>query len=460
MNRTASSRPWSSGQPRPALGGERASLGAVLAVGLAAYLALFLDTVVRSFIRAPYGDGFDILAIEFAAQDRHDPGGYLWRPHNGHHIVWLRLLTSLDVRLFHGQSTIFVVVTLAALLAATFLIARQIWRGVDDRTQAAALAALAPLALLTTLNAFDVSISINIPYVFAVSFAVAAFALLENGTGGLGTVLALVALAAGAGMGNSVGLATVPVLMVAALRRPDRGRLPLLWIAGPILVAVFMLTAGRMSVQVQTAPEPPLERLVRMLHYFLTFCGLPWSASSERMSAPGGLQPAMQLAGPAIGFVLVASGLFLVARPARGVDARGRLDRFCCSLILFSLAAAAMAVLGRLHATTGMQVPIRYSVLLAPLHLGVLVLLTTRSAALNRISLRTLTAALAVVLALAVGHQFVGRYVILSYCDHVRQILAAYNAGLRTPEMTQYVYPELRRADQMTAEMRRRGAYR
>lgn len=441
--------------------GGQPALMALLSIGLAAYVALFLDTVARSFVRAPYGDGFDILAVEFAAQDRHDPAAYLWLPHNGHHIVWLRLLTSLDVRLFHGQSTVFVIATLAAILAAAALIARQIWRGVEDKALASVLAAIAPLALLTTLNAFDVSVSINIPYVYAATFAVAAFLVAENAAAGIGTVFALLALAAGAGMGNSVGLAAVPVLMIAAARRPDRGRLPLIWVLGPILMAVFVLTAGKMSVQAggQAAPAGLIGQAVRMLRYFLDFCGLPWSATSDRMAMPGGLQPAAQIAGPLIGLLLFAVGLFLAARPAQGMGARDRLDRFCCSLILFSLAAAAMAVVGRLRATAGMQLPVRYSVLLAPLHIGVLVLLAIRSPSLGRASPRTLSAALSVVLVLGLAHQLAGRYVILRYCGRINHVLAEYNAGRRTPEMTQYVYPDLRRADQVSAEMKRRGVY-
>ena len=439
--------------------GAESGVLAVLAVGLAVYLTLFLDTVVRGFIRAPYGDGFDILAIEFQAQDQHDPGGYLWAPHNGHHIVWLRLLTSLDVRVFHGQSTIFSIAALLAVLAAAVLAARHIWRGVEDKALACVLAAVAPLALWTSLNAFDVSVSINTPYVFAATFAVAAFLLAESQANGVGAALGLLALAAGAAMGNSVGLATVPVLMIAVLRRPDRGRLPLLWVAGPILVAIFVFTAGQMAVQTQVTPETPVEHGVRMLRYFLTFCGLPWSASSERMSMPAGVQPVVHFAGPSIGLLLVVLGLYLAARPARGAAARDRLDRFCCSLILFSLAAAAMAVVGRLNASAGMQVPIRYSVLLAPLHIGIVVLLAIRSRAVGRLNPRNMSVALFVVLAVGVGHQVAGRYVILRYCGHIRQVLAAYDAGRRTPEMARYVYPDLRRADQMTAEMRRRGVY-
>ena len=53
------------------------ALAALLALGLAAYVGLFLNTTVTSFVRAPFGDGFDILAVEFEAQDRGDPGGYL-----------------------------------------------------------------------------------------------------------------------------------------------------------------------------------------------------------------------------------------------------------------------------------------------------------------------------------------------------------------------------------------------
>jgi len=435
------------------------ALAGLLALGLAAYVGLFLNTTVTSFVRAPFGDGFDIVAVEFEAQDRGDPGGYLWHPHNGHHIVWLRLLTSLDVRLFHGQSTIFLVAALLAILAATGVIVRQILAGVENRAQALALAAIGPFALLTSLNAFDVSVPINTPYVFAMAFAVAAFALAEGRGTGLPTVAGLLALSAGAAMGNSVGLATVPVLMAAILRRPERGRLPWFWVAGPILVAVFVATAGPISVGAEAQAATLPERALRGLRYFASFCGLPWSASSERMPLPGGLQAVTRVAGPALGVLLAALGAALAARPAGGEAPRDRLDRFCSSLILFSLAAAAMAALGRVDARPDAQIPVRYSVLMAPLHIGVLVLLATRFGGRVRLGGGAKVGLLAAVLLAALAHQYAGAHVVRRYCSTIVQTAAAFDRGERTPEMTLYVYPRLDHAEAMTAEMKRRGLY-
>jgi hypothetical protein len=87
------------------------------------------------------------------------------------------------------------------------------------------------------------------------------------------------------------------------------------------------------------------------------------------------------------------------------------------------------------------------------------VLLAIRSPSLGRVSPRTLSTALSIVLALGLAHQLAGRYVILRYCGRINHVLAEYAAGRRTPEMTQYVYPDLRRADQVSAEMQRRGVY-
>jgi hypothetical protein len=429
------------------------------AIGLAAYVALFLDTVRRGFVRAPFGDAFDFLDVEFRAEDLHRSWKYLWIPHNGHHLVWIRALTALDVRLFHGKSAIFVLAAVVSLISSLVMIVWQILGGVANRSLALALSCVAILAMLTTLNAIDVSVPVNTVYVLCLPFALGALVYYENGSGGLGMGIGVLALATAGAMGNSIGLAAVPVLIVAALRRPGRPQWLLLWAAGPILVALFMLGAGSISVEAPMPAQTPVERGVRIVQYFMGFCGLPWSASSQKMALPGGLDTAAHLAGGGLGLVLIALGLFLAARPAAGDDAAARLDRMCCSFILFSLAAAGMAALGRANASPDLMIPVRYALLMAPLHIGVAVLLLTRSPWASRWSVGTQSAALALVMVLAIGHQLAGRYVVLRYCGALEQTLDAFNAGRRSPEMTQYVYPQLERAEQVSAEMKRRGVY-
>src|SRR4029453_17637947 len=110
----------------------------------------------------------------------------------------------------------------------------------------------------------------------------------------------------------------------------------------------------------------------------------------------------------ALGLLFVALGLWLAARPAKGVSAADRLDRLCCSLVLFSIAAAAMAALGRANATATFQIPVRYSLILAPLHIGLTVLLVTRNAARLRQARGVLASACAAILLLAVAQQLLG----------------------------------------------------
>jgi hypothetical protein len=247
--------------------------------------------------------------------------------------------------------------------------------------------------------------------------------------------------------------------MVAALRRPGRPQWPLLWVAGPMLVALFMVGAGSISVEAPMPAQTPVERGVRIVQYFIGFCGLPWSASSQKLSLPGGLETASHLAGTILGLVLIALGLLLAARPATGDGARARLDRICCSFILFSLAAAGMAALGRANASPSLLIPVRYALLMAPLHIGVFVLLVTRNPGASRWSVGAQSTALALIMVLGVGHQLAGRYVVLRFCANLEQELDAFNAGRRSPEMTEYVYPRMERADQVSAEMKRRGVY-
>src|SRR4029453_9276843 len=186
----------------------------------------------------------------------------------------------------------------AALLATTAMLAREIWRGVAERRFAWPLATVAPLALLTSLNAFDVSAPLNTPYVYTLLFAVPAFILAERARGGFGTLAALLALASGAAMGNSVGLAPFAVVMIAIARRPQRGRLWLFWLAGPLVAAAFVLSAHNLAHVAQaTESETLLDRAVRGARYFLSFAGLPWSASSDKMSLSGMLDSVGEVAG-------------------------------------------------------------------------------------------------------------------------------------------------------------------
>lgn len=427
---------------------------------LLVYLGLFLATVFDSFIRAPFGDAFDFLTVELQAEARGDRGLYLWAPHNGHHLVWVRLLTAIDVRLFHGRSVVFLAAALIALLAATALIAREIRRGVAEPRTGFVLACTAPLALLTTLNAVDVSIPINTVYVFSMAFAIAALVLYEAGPARPAVGLSVLALVAGAAMGNSIGLAAVPVLMIAAWRRPDRAHRPLLWIAGPLLVAVFVLGAGSMSVEAALPPQTPAQHALRLVQYFVGFCGLPWSASSQKLALPGGLAALSHLAAAVLGVGAVVLGLMLAATPSKEATARGRLDRLCCDLILLSLGSAGMAALGRANASALLMVPVRYALIMAPLHVGLMVLLALRSPRAAEARGGWLAAAIAAVAVLAVAHQFVGRWVVLRYTTQVEQTIAAFHAGLRSPAMSDYVYPELRHAEEVSAELKRRGLYR
>jgi hypothetical protein len=419
--------------------------------GLALYVGLFLATTAGAFVRAPFGDMFDMLTVEFGAQARGDPGLYLWQTHNGHHVVWMRTLTALDVRVFHGRSLVFAAAALAGILAATTLIARELWRGAPDRRLAAPLVAIAPIALLTTLNAVDVSLPVNSNYPVALAFAVGALILVEAGGAGLATTLGVTALIVAATLAISVGLAAAPVVMWSALVRRKRGWLPLLWVILPVLAVAVLLSPG---IVVESAPASgsPIERAGRIGLYFLTFCGLPWSASSAKMPLSPALQPMAELVGPLLGLVVAALGAWLAARPGET-----RLGRVCRNLILLSLTAAAMAALGRVDVSTQLQVPLRYALLMAPLHVGVAVLLLLR---LPTPSERALRVAAAGVVTLALAHQVAGGVLILRYSAQLRHAIAAFEAGDRSPATAQYVYPNLAQAERITAEMRRRGLYR
>ena len=97
-----------------------------------------------------------------------------------------------------------------------------------------------------------------------------------------------------------------------------------------------------------------------MLDYLLTFMGLPWTRSA-----------ALATPGRAVGGLLLIVSLSIVLwRGLRRVD--GRLERLAVGLILFSLASAVLAVLGRVTVDEQVKVPVRYAVFVAPMHVALL----------------------------------------------------------------------------------------
>lgn len=418
--------------------GARTASGWGLLLVLSLYLAVFAYAAARATVLAPYADMFDWIARYYRLQADGDWGAYLLAPHNYHRLVVTLGVLVADIRLFGGQGYLFVAVGLACLLGAAALLAREAVAAAPTGLKRAA-GAMALMLALTTVNAFDAVTAINTTYVHGLVFSVAAIVLAEPGQGGAPNIrarflgLACVVLAA---FGNAVGLVALPVLALAAARRGEWRWLAVVLAAGAVIIGLYALGQPALS-----GGERGLGDLWRAAHLTLSYLDLPWSAAATA-------------AGWLIGLVFAAaSALALVFRGGREAS---RAERVAVMLILFSLGTAAMVALGRAQASAPSEAPVRYSVLLLPMHVGLLILALPTLARLGagRAGLGAVAAA-----GLLLAQQLLSLSPVLDASARVRQAKADFAAGQRRPEMLQIIHPDLAAAEEISARMRRDGLY-
>ena len=116
------------------------------------------------------------------------------------------------------------------------------------------------------------------------------------------------------------------------------------------------------------------------------------------------------------------------------------------ALVAFSMATAILAAVGRVDVDADVRVPVRYAVFMAPMHIGLLMLLWPRVAAHGetaRRGLQGLAIAMAVVL---LAQQVVVGQAAVATTAAIRGTLARFSAGESTPDMTTVVYVDLAQA--------------
>ena len=104
--------------------------------------------------------------------------------------------------------------------------------------------------------------------------------------------------------------------------------------------------------------------------------------------------------------------------------------------------------------------PIRYAVFLIPLHVGLWILALPGFRRLWARRPGLAAAGLGVLSVLMVCHQLVMAVYALGTANAEREQLAAFWAGVRTPQMTTTIYPDLRKAETMELRMAHDGLYR
>jgi len=421
------------------------ALGAMAGV----YVAIFVYVAVAGFVRQPYSDMFDFIRAEFSLEHSGDLLGYLASPHNHQHLVWVRILTALDIQLFHGSASIFLVAAVGSILIGALALANEIWRSTPARAVGLLAASLSVLLVASTANAIDCTQPINSVYAIAFVFVVLAIILFERAGDGHAAMLATLALAAGlaAAAGSAAGVAVFPVLVVSAVRNPGARRL-----IAPVLVVALAATAVVATALLDAAPAQAAGggtgHLWKMADYFVVYAGMPWSAVKL-----------LSRLGLALGLATVVLGTVLLWRGSRRQAVAGRLERIGLDLILFSLITAAMAAIGRVDENAAVIVPVRYAVFMSAFQVGVICVaapaIAERWASLKRYAVPS---AMAAAVAL-VAQQAAAGSSVLRTSAYIRGEITAFQAGARRPEMRQLIHPDFNLAAQVEDECRNRGLY-
>jgi hypothetical protein len=412
--------------------------------------ALFCACLVRSAILRPFGDMISWIDAYLQTRRNGDWLAYLWMPHNEHHLLLIRGLTALDVGYFQTSLIPFVAAATACLTMTAWLVLSALCRDAAFAPALAGLAWLAPMVLLTNADVVDCAIPINAVYPMALFFIVATLFLFDAQAESARhtrtrRVVALLT-ATLAGLCNGVGMVAWPVLLWSAWRGGAR-------LAWQVTIGLVGLAYGAVYVHgLPTAGHADfshllmLPHLAKMADYLLAYLGLPLSRA-----------PGLALPGRLLGGLLLAAGIVVLMRDTIPPRRPGRLQRLGPGLILAGLASACLAVAGRVDLTQDVKVPLRYVVMVAPLHVGLLIVAWAGLARLaatprQQAGLRAGACAFA---GLLLTFQVRMGFAVVAASDAIVATLDRYDAGIREPAMTRVVFPNLAVADRVLAAVRK-----
>lgn len=410
---------------------------------LALYVALSAYVLWRAAVLTPYWDEIDWIQRWRDLQAHGDWARYLLTPVNLHRLPWMFGLIAFDIQTLGGSNLPLIASGALSVGSMAWLLGREA-AGAAPAPLALPAATLAAMLALMAGVILDAATPINVNYTHGAALAVAAIVLAEGGArDGLSwRRIAALLVAMAAAFGDAAAIAAWPVLLVAALRRRDWVWVAATGVAGAIFVGLYASgQSGAAGGSILSALQDPLGALRLSLNYLT----LPWTRLSLGFAWIGGL-------------LIALAGLAAVA--LRGGRQASRSEHIACSLILFSLGTAAMAGLGRSGQPDPLNVPLRYSVFLAPLHVGLLMLSLPYAGVLWRTNRPLAQAFCAAVLTLAAAQNAVMAAKMIHASDVVRNTLEDFREGRRTPEMLVFVHPDLAYADRVFADLRRDGLFR
>jgi len=154
----------------------------LLSIFAALQFALFLGYFPLAIIVTPYGDVLDWLNgfYNLPAQSLWQ---YLWAPHNGHRLIFSKLLTVSDAKLFGGLSSPIAAVCLSLFLLAAAIALAGIRRSIANTAVRHWATAVAVLLLFPTSSYASFAYPVNSQHMLVSVFVFVACALLARAAG-------------------------------------------------------------------------------------------------------------------------------------------------------------------------------------------------------------------------------------------------------------------------------------
>ena len=411
---------------------------------------VFLVVLVLTRISVPFWDMLSFVDDYMTHRQTGNFLAYLLLPDNEHYSVWSRLLTIVDIELFDGSGPSFQLFGLSCLLAGLMVFCFEIRHSCLPAPLRRDMLALTCMLFLTVPAAVDCAVPMNGGYVQATGFVIISLVLLdgrgEEGRHASARRATAVIAAMAASFGNAVGLLAWPILLWSAWR----GRLGWAWHGGIAgfgagFVAIYLvhLVAGA-----ATSGDGFIEpgHMLKVVDYALAYVGLPWTRA-----------PILAAAGRLVGGLLLAGGVTALIRYGGGTSLPTRLERICTGLIAFSMGTVALAALGRVDQAANVVVPVRYAVLLAPMHVGLLGLVL-HVTAVKPYRARARASAL-ILAALLLVQQIPAAYAAVWASRTITDTVQQFLAGERDERMQSIVFPELTKAERIFARIRQRELY-
>ena len=417
----------------------------VIAGALATFYAA--DT---GYLFSPFSDAHDWVVQALAVEAKGDWLDYLWRPHANQRIPLARAVAALDLAWTREAIPTFLVAGWLALLTGVCWLLAVVRQARIPAAVATWLGCFAGLLILNVAVAEDLAFPVFSVYPMVTGPALAAFACLALADARRfvsPTFLLALAFAVVASAGNAAGLAVWPALVAAALlqRRP-LPQVAVLLVLGAAVIALFEMglpapaPAGAADAQI-LAPS----HIWKTIQYFAVYGALPW-ARTNHPGVPSAL----------FGLAVEAAAVVAAWRTGRGEGRYAVVQKLGAGLVIFGLATAALAAVGRVDELPEPVVPIRYFPFSALVQVG---LLLCCAPLLERfLARRRATAALVAVGLILVALQVYGAARFGRTSTAIKAAGAAFDRGDRTPEVVRFVYPDPARAAAIRARLAQRRA--